>query len=156
MLNRVYFLCVGVLLLCSACSGTRNALPARGPYGIAVRNHFAEARGMLLSKEQVDSYIAASVTGADRKLAETLMAAMPPNLRGDFISVDDSGHVVSNNRNLLQYAVVKYVPLHAATSAIRVRAANAWRVRPMDGYQSQCAPPASKRGRIFVMSRRVA
>jgi len=126
---------------------SHSTIPGGASYGIAANNQFAQVRGMALSRNQIDSYIAASVTGNDRTLAQTLMAAMPPNLRGDFISIDATGHVVSNNPNLLQYVKVKYVPpsaIAAGTASVSMRPMSSG-VHPMD-YQSQCAPPPSNTG----------
>ena len=144
MLRRAAFaaLCVFV----TACSQSHSTIPAlRGSYGIAASNHFAQAKDQAISDNDIDSYIAASVTGPDRQLAHTLMAAMPPSLRGDFISVDESGHVVSNNPNLLQYVKLSHAsaPVAAANVTMTKRVAT---IQPMDGYVSQCAPPGSNTG----------
>lgn len=157
MLKSRAFLGICMLLFMTACSGSHNGvLPSNGAngdgrsYGIAVPNHFAELRGKQITDDQIDQYIAASVSGEDRKLAHRLMAAMPADLRGDFISIDESGHVVSNNPNLVQFVKTTHVaPGWASkpgTLAPPQRVRDTAAIRPMDGYVSQCAPPNSNTG----------
>ena len=154
-MNKIALISICLLSFMTACSSLHNnMLPHRangsegGPYVFAANNLFAEVRGKALTDDQIDQYIARSVTGNDRELAHRLMAAMPANLRGDFISIDESGHLVTNNPNLLQFVKTKHVApgwaanLHQQNPPQRVLEA----IRPMDGYVSQCAPPNSNTG----------
>ncbi len=139
---------LGLIALCaflSACSASHLTPPTEGSYGMAAPNHFAELRGKAITSSQIDAYIAASVTGPDRVLAHQLMAAMPAHLRGDFIALDQNGHVFSNNPNLLQFVSV-HTGHPSATPPMPSVPTKFGGLRPFDGYQSQCAPPPSNTG----------
>ena len=74
----------------------------------AVKNIFAAARGMVLSDNDLDSYITAPLSAADRATAHQYMKMMPPNMRGDFFFVDTlhGNRVFSNNADLTSSVVV--------------------------------------------------
>lgn len=120
--------------------------------GQKVPNVFAAAAGLALSPNQLGAYISPFVTGKDRQNADALMALMPKNLRADFVYMDPSGHLVSNNPSMLPtirigsngYTVNRAAPsvitTHTQTGALPPRA-----IRPMD-YSSSCAPPPSQTG----------
>ncbi len=64
---------------------------------------FARALGKSLSSTDIDQYIDSAVQGADREKLRSLMALLPPNMRGDVIYYDGA-RVISNNPAVLPYA----------------------------------------------------
>lgn len=104
----------------------------------SVPNVFEQARGLNLSPSDFDVYIDPSVQGADRQLAEQLLAYMPANQRGDFVYFDANGRLVSNNPALLKYVSVSQTKRAATTQTMQSNARGI--VRPMD-YSSPCSPP---------------
>lgn len=56
---------------------------------------FAQADFKSLSDSDLDSYIASSVTEADRAIARKIMKSMLPNRRGNIVYGSLSGHLVS-------------------------------------------------------------
>ncbi len=120
--------------------------------GQKVPNVFAAAAGLALSPGQIGAYISPYVTGKDRQNANALMALMPKNLRADFIYMDPSGHLVTNNPSIIPtikvgtngYNVTRMAPVAAATKTQKTASAPR-SVRPMD-YSSSCSPPTSQTG----------
>ncbi len=100
-------------LLTSGCSST--AIPVGQSFTTnkitsampLVANVFARAAGKTLSDAQIESFIAPSVVGSDRRLARKIMKIMPPNLRSDFVYRGKDGHLISNNPALLRYISIK-------------------------------------------------
>lgn len=177
---RVFATLLAIVMVLAGCGGAGSALPnsqvlnrqANGAFdapaasfndawsrastkmrqGQKIPNVFAAAAGLTLSQKQIDAYISPSVTGKDRQNARALMALMPKNLRADFIYMDPSGHLVSNNPSVIQtikvgshgYDINRRAPT-AATMNARTVASSPRTVRPMD-YSSSCAPPPSSTG----------
>jgi hypothetical protein len=88
---------------------TSRRVAANGPaFRPGVVDRFAVSRGLNLSDSDLDQYITAPLSVADRSIAHHFMKLMPANLRGDFVYVDmqHGNRVISNNSELPNSLVV--------------------------------------------------
>lgn len=113
--------------------------------GNAPGNIFRLARNRHLSAADIDAFIDPSVTGSDRILARRLMAAMPANLRGDFVALERNNHLVSNNPAILRYVRVTSGLLPNRSNVLARHSnpsASRWnqRIRPF-GQRFSASPP---------------
>jgi hypothetical protein len=108
-------------------------------YSSGVANTFAAAQNAQLTDAALDSYIDATVQGADRALAHKLMKYMPAGQRGDFVYLGADGRLVSNNPSILQH--VKLTDKRVSMTTDRAEKPASATRSTMSGYSSSCSPP---------------
>lgn len=103
-------LLAGLLAACS--SGAGGVVPSVQKANDFSRTpNFSVARNQQLSDADFESFVSPSITGPERERDLDLLKSMPPNLRGDFIYIDASGHVTSNRGVVPGHVEVSHVTL---------------------------------------------
>jgi hypothetical protein len=105
-----------------------------------VPNVFARAVGMKLDDGGIDSYIDASIVGADRKLAHALMKLMPANRRGDFAYYDGK-RILSNNPALLPYLTLTAKHANFAMTSRPMQSSVSGATSRKPAGVGSCSPP---------------
>src|SRR5471030_1724714 len=94
------------MLLCNCGGALHNSLPGSGArqavnIGNRLAQSFAGVVATNLTDAQIDSFIDASIQGADRVLSRKLLRLMPVGMRGDFVYIRANGTAFSNQPAIL-------------------------------------------------------